>query len=95
MRNRRPNFIVDMEVFDGLRDGSSHLFTMPLNKKNLRFLPKAYADTTNTILIFPKSECPKEFSFQTMDGQTCVRQVVNIMAYKQEDGSEIIKVRLK
>ena len=98
MKNPRnnPSFLVSDEEFAGLRDGSSHLFTMPLNEKNLRCLPKAYEDATGTVLIFPKKECPKTFSFRTKKGkETCSREVVNIMAYKMEDGSEIIKVRLK
>jgi len=96
LRKTKPSFLVSDEVFAGLRDGTSHLFTMPLNEKNLRCLPKAYADVTNTVLIFPKKECPKEFSFRTKTSRGSVtREVVNIMAYKQEDGSEIIKVRLK
>ena len=92
----RPSILVTDEEFASLRDGTSHAYTMPLNEKNLRFLPKAYADATGTILIFPKKECPKEFSFRTKKGkETCTREVMNIMAYKMEDGSEIIKVRLK
>lgn len=96
LRKTKPNFLVSDEEFAGLRDGSSHLFTMPLNEKNLRFLPPAYEDVTGTILIFPKKESPREFSFRTKKkGETCTREVVNIMAYKMEDGSEVIKVRLK
>ena len=96
LRKTKPNFLVSEEEFAGLRDGSSHLFTMPLNEKNLRCLPQAYEDATGTILIFPKKECPKVFSFRTKKSRgSCTREVVNIMAYKMEDGSEIIKVRLK
>lgn len=96
LRKTKPNFLVSDEEFAGLRDGSSHLFTMPLNEKNLRFLPPAYEDATGTILIFPKKESPREFLFRTKrNGEICTREVVNIMAYKMEDGSEIIKVRLK
>lgn len=96
LRKTKPNFLVSDEEYVKLRDGSSHLFTMPLNEKNLRFLPQAYEDATGTVLIFPKKECPKEFSFRTKTSRgSCSREVVNIMAYKMEDGSEIIKVRLK
>ena len=96
LRKTKPNFLVSDEEFAGLRDGTSHLYTMPLNEKNLRFLPQAYADATGTVLIFPKKECPKEFSFRTKTSRGSVtREVMNIMAYKMEDGSEIIKVRLK
>lgn len=96
LRKTKPSFIVSPEEFAELRDGTSHLFKMPLNKKNLRFLPPAYEDATHTILIFPTRECPSEFSFRTKEGkETCRREVVNVMAYKEEDGSEIIKVRLK
>lgn len=96
LRKTKPSFLVSDEEFAALRDGTSHLFTMPLNEKNLRCLPRAYADATGTVLIFPKKECPKEFSFRTNKSRGSVtREVVNIMAYKMEDGSEIIKVRLK
>lgn len=96
LRKTKPSFLVSDEEFIGLRDGTSHLFTMPLNEKNLRFLPPAYEDATGTVLIFPKRECPKEFSFRTKTSRgSCTREVVNVMAYKMEDGSEIIKVRLK
>ena len=95
-RKTKPSILVSDEVFAELRDGTSRLFTMPLNEKNLRFLPQAYEDATGTVLIFPKKECPKEFSFRTKTSRgSCTREVVNIMAYKMEDGSEIIKVRLK
>lgn len=96
LRNDKPNILVSDEEFVSLRDGTSHLYTMPLNEKNLRFLPPAYEDATGTVLIFPKKECPKEFAFRTKKSRgTCTREVMNIMAYKMEDGSEIIKVRLK
>ena len=96
LRKTKPSFLVSDEEFIGLRDGTSHLFTMPLNEKNLRFLPPAYEDAPGTVLIFPKKECPKEFSFRTKTSRgSCTREVVNVMAYKMEDGSEIIKVRLK
>lgn len=96
LRKSRPNFLVSEEEFAGLRDGTTRVFTMPLNEKNLSFLPKAYEDAVGTILIFPKKECPREFSFRTKKSRgSCVREVVNIMAYKMDDGSEIIKVRLK
>ena len=96
LRKTKPSFLVSDEEFIGLRDGTSHLFTRPLNEKNLRFLPPAYEDATGTVLIFPKKECPKEFSFRTKTSRgSCTREVVNVMAYKMEDGSEIIKVRLK
>lgn len=96
LRKTKPSILVSDEVFAGLKDGSSHLFTMPLNEKNLKFLPKAYEDATGTVLIFPKKECPPAFSFRTKTSRGSVtREVVNIMAYKMEDGSEIIKVRLK
>ena len=91
----KPTFLVSSEEFNALSDGTAHLFTMPLNKKNLRFLPAAYADSTGTVLIFPARECPKELRFKTKDGGFCKREVLNIMAYKENDGSEIIKVRLK
>ena len=92
----KPNILVSEEEFASLRDGSTHLYTMPLNKKNLRFLPPAYPDCTGTILIFPMKECPKEISFRTRaNKETCHRKVMNIMAYKLGDGSEVIKIRLK
>lgn len=95
-RKTKPSILVSDEEFAGLKDGTSHLFTMPLNEKNLKHLPQAYEDATGTVLIFPKKECPAEFSFRTKTSRGSVtREVVNIMAYKMEDGSEIIKVRLK
>lgn len=96
MKKSKPSFLVSDDEFVGLKDGTSHLFTMPLNEKNLKFLPQAYEDCTGTVLIFPMNECPREFSFRTKKSrESCTREVQNIMAYKMEDGSEIIKVRLK
>lgn len=96
LRKTVPSILVTEEEFASLREPTTHLYKMPLNKKNLRILPKAYADATGTILIFPVKECPKTFSFRTKTSKETVRrEVMNIMAYKQEDGSEIIKVRLK
>ena len=96
LRKTRPSILVSDEVFASIKDGTSHLFEMPLNEKNLRFLPQAYEDATGTVLVFPKNECPKEFSFRTKTSRGSVtREVVNIMAYKMEDGSEIIKIRLR
>jgi hypothetical protein len=95
LRKSKPNILVSDEEFASIRDGA-HTYTMPLNEKNLRFLPKAYADATGTILIFPKKECPREFSFRSKRSRgSCTREVVNVMAYKMEDGSEIIKIHLK
>jgi len=96
LRKTTPSFLVPPEEFTALRDGTTHVFKMPLNKKNLRFLPKAYEDAVGTMLIFPRRECPNEFSFHTRGSrETCRREVMNVIAYKEEDGSEIIKVRLK
>lgn len=96
IRKSVPSILVTEEEFASLRDGKTHLYQMPLNERSLRFLPKAYPDSTGTVLIFPVKECPKEFSFRTKNGRdTCRRSVQNIMAYKLGDGSEIIKVRLK
>jgi len=96
MKKIRPTFTVPPEEFAALRDGTSHLFTMPLTVENLSFLPKAYEDATGMMLIFPVRECPKEFLFRTEGIRKAVRRkVVNIIAYKENDGSEIIKVRLK
>jgi len=95
LRKSKPSILVSDEEFASIRDGA-HTYTMPLNEKNLRFLPKAYADATGKILIFPKKECPREFSFRSKKSRgSCTREVVNIMAYKMEDGSEIIKIHLK
>lgn len=95
LRKTKPSILVSDEEFKAIREGS-HVFTMPLNEKNLRFLPQAYADATGTVLIFPKKECPREFSFRTKTSRgSCTREVMNIMAYKMEDGSEIIKIHLK
>lgn len=94
-RSNVPSILVTDEEFAALSDGTSHLYTMPLTKKNIRMLPKAYEDATGTVLIFPMKESPKVFSFRTKGGAFCRRNVQNIMAYKMEDGSEIIKVRLK
>jgi len=94
-RNSIPSILVTNEEFAPLSDGTSHLYTMPLNRKNLRYLPQAYEDATGTVLIFPMRESPKEFQFRTKGGDFCRRKVQNIMAYKMDDGSEIIKVRLK
>ena len=91
----KPGFLVSDEEFKALKDGTSHLFTIPLNKKNIQFLPLAYEDTTGTVLVFPMDESPKVFRFRTKGKESCEREAVNIMAYKQEDGSEIIKIRLK
>ena len=94
LRKTVPSILVTEEEFASLCEPTTHLYKMPLNKKNLRILPKAYADATGTILIFPVKECPKTFRTKTSK-ETVRREVMNIMAYKQEDGSEIIKVRLK
>ena len=95
LRKSKPSILVSDEEFASIRDGA-HTYTMPLNEKNLRFLPKAYEDATGTILIFPKKECPREFSFRSKRSRgSCTREVVNVMAYKMEDGSEIIKIHLK
>jgi len=96
MRKISPTFVVPQEEFNALRDGTSHLFQMPLTVQNLSFLPQAYEDATGMMLVFPVNECPKEFRFRTKDSRKTVkRKVVNIIAYKEDDGSEIIKVRLR
>lgn len=95
-RKLRPSFLVPMEKFVALRDHDSHLFETPLNKAILRFLPPAYESSVGTILVFPSKECPKTFRFRVRESdETCSREVMSIMAYKEEDGSEIVKVRLK
>lgn len=94
-RRTRRSVLVTDEEFAAIKDGA-HLFTMPLNEKNLRLFPKAYEDATGTVLIFPRKECPDELSFRTKAGKRpCIREVVNVMAYKMEDGSEVIKIRMK
>ena len=96
MKKIKPTFVVPPEEFAALRDGTSHLFQIPLTVENLSFLPPAYEDATGTMLIFPVKECPEEFRFRTEGSRKIVkRKVVNVIAYKEDDGSEIIKVRLK
>lgn len=96
LRKTIPSILVSEEEFASLCDPQTHLYKMPLNEKNLRILPKAYPDATGTILIFPVKDCPKQLSFRTRESKLTVRRdVLNIMAYKMEDGSEIIKVRMK
>lgn len=90
-----PEFIVTDEQFEGLANGQSHLYTMPLDENSFNILPPAYESADHTILVFPARECPDTFSFKTKDGRRCERKVMNIMAYKLDDGTEIIKVRLK
>ena len=95
-RNLRPSFLVPMEKFIALRDRNSHVFETPLTKNVLKYLPPAYESAVGTILVFPSKECPKKFYFRTKEcKEKCSRDVMNIMAYKLEDGSEIIKVRFK
>lgn len=95
-RKLRPLFDVPEDKFTALRDRNSHLFETPLTKAVLKYLPPAYESSVGTILVFPSKECPKGVRFRSKESkEICSRDVLNIMAYKMEDGSEIIKVRLK
>lgn len=88
--------VLPFEEFVKRKYGNEHLYTMPVTEHNLSLFPAPYEDASGTILVFPASECPKHIVFKEKYGVLSFeREIVNVMAYKEEDGSEIIKVRLK
>lgn len=91
-----PSLLVSNDEYRALKDGTTRTISLPLDKKILRYLPKAYEDATGTVLVFPVKECPTAFRFRTLgEKEQFSRRVFNIMAYKMEDGSEIVKIRFK
>lgn len=96
LRKRKPSIIVSEETLQGLKVGTIHLVEMPFTAKCLKFLPKGYPITDGRILVFPSKECPEVFSFRTKNHtETVHRETMNIMAYKNDDGSETLKIRLR
>ena len=89
-----PNFLVSAEEFADLQSHISRLFKTKLTKQALQSLPRAI-EANEFMLIFPVQLCPKTIVFRTRDKQTCVRDILNVVATKEEDGSEILKFRLK
>ncbi len=101
MKKRRviiPIIRVPFADYKKLRSGESHTCKVPLNKEILKYLPGAYESVTGTMLVFPKAQCPKRFAFKPKWRfwiKPVVREIVNIIALKEEDMSETIRFTLK
>lgn len=92
-KRKTPNFFVSQDEFDKLRSGESKLFKTTLTKQAVDCLPRAI-EANEFMLVFPAQLCPKNISFRTKK-EKCQREILNVVATKEEDGSEILKFRLK
>lgn len=93
-RKPKLSFLVTDEEFTQLKDGTSRLFKTKLTKQAVESLPRAI-EVNPLTLVFPVQLCPKTVSFRTRKKDTCQRDILNIMAQKEENGDEILKIRLK
>lgn len=101
MKNKRNSTLVisvSYADYKNIKSGNAHAYKTTLSKRLLRFLPTAYEDCTGTMLIFPKQECPKMISFKPRWRpleEPVVREIANVMAFKEEDMSETLRFLFK
>lgn len=90
--------MVSEEELAKLAIGELNMITRSMEDSDdlLDFLPPALESADHTILVFPANECPDWIAFKANGVRPIVqRRLLNIMAYKMEDGSEILKIRLR
>ena len=95
---RTPLFRVSLEEYNKMKRSETHAYKTQLEKKYLKFLPHAYESVSGTMLVFPMALSPKKISFRPKWRfwmKPVVRDVVNIMAIKEEDLSETLRFLLK
>ena len=93
-----PIVRVKLDDYKKLLSGESHTCKVKLTNKIIKYLPPAYESVTGTMLVFPAAQCPKRFAFKPkwlFWEKPVVREILNILAIKEEDMSETIKFTLK
>ena len=92
-----PIITVSEESLGLLSIGRSNFIDVPIDSEIVDCLPQPYESFDKTILVFPAKECPEWVFFRENEksGLIIGRRIMNIMAYKKEDGSEFIRIRLK
>ena len=97
-KHKTPVVRVNKDDYKKILSGEKHSVKVPLTKRLIRKLPPAYESVTGTMLVFPKSACPKQFAFKPrwqFWEKPAIRKIVNIIAIKEEDMSETIRFTLK
>lgn len=99
MKNKQlePLIIVSQEKLEMLSVGALHFIEIPLDEYIIGFLPPPYESADHTMLVFPAKECPEWIYFKVEGTKAPIigRKILNAIAYKLENGNEIIKIHLK
>ena len=96
-KKMEPMITVSDKVLGMLSIGMLYFIDVPIDSEIVDYLPPPYESSDHTILVFPAEECPEWVFFKSEGKKSPIigRKIMNVMAYKEEDGSEYIRIRFK